>query len=135
MRLDAGKPDMRKPIKFALYECDIPFDTVTANSLDEFKDLHFHDFDIKRYPIVKWAEVVVKEKGIYGAVFNASNEVTVKAFLNHEIPFLAIEEIVDKLMKEHKNISNPTFEKIAESDKKTRKNALILVKERRESND
>ena len=85
--------------------------------------------------MVKWAEVVVKEKGTYGAVFNASNEVAVRAFLNHEIPFLAIEEIVDKLMKGHKNISNPTFEKIAEIDKKTRKNALILVKERRESND
>ncbi len=128
-RLDIGKPDMRNPIKFALYECKIPFQTYVSDGLDSFKDYHFHEFTFARYPIVKLAEKVIKEKGTYGTVFNASNEVAVHAFLNHEIPFLAIEEIVNKLMNEHKNVKHPTYEKIVEIDQKTRKNAMNLVKE------
>lgn len=129
LRLDVSKPDMRNPIKLALYEFMTSFDTRVANSLDDFKELHFHEFDIKRYPLVGYAEKVINEKGTYGAVFNAANEVAVHAFLNHEIPFLEIENIVMKLMDEHKNIKHPNYEIIAEIDQKTRKNATNLIKE------
>ena len=57
-RLDIGKPDMRNPIKLALYEFKIPFETTVSDGLDAFKQWHFHDFDIKRYPIVSMAELV-----------------------------------------------------------------------------
>lgn len=128
-RLDVGKPDMRNPIKLALYEFRIPFETCVSEGLDEFSDLHFREFDPSRYPIVSLAGKVINEKGTYGTVFNASNEVAVHAFLDHQIPFLGIEEIVQKLMDEHKNIKHPTYEKIVEIDQKTRKNAMNLVKE------
>ncbi len=127
MRLDMSKPDMRNPIKLALYEFQTPFKTIVAESLDSFKDLHFHDFKMERYPIVKYAEKVINEKGTYGAVFNAANEVAVHAFLNHEIAFLTIERIVDELMDSHINIKNPSYQKIAEIDAKTRQNAAELV--------
>ena len=127
MRLDMSKPDMRNPIKLALYEFQTPFKTIVAESLDSFKDLHFHDFKMERYPIVKYAEKVINEKGTYGAVFNAANEVAVHAFLNHEIAFLTIERIVGELMDSHINIKNPSYQKIAEIDAKTRQNAAELV--------
>ena len=129
LRLDISKPDMRNPIKLALYEFMTAFETRVSDSLDKFNKWHFHDFDSKRYPIVSLAEKVINEKGTYGAVFNAANEVAVYAFLNHEIPFLMIEEIVERLMKEHKNIKHPNYEKIAEIDQKTRKNATNLINE------
>ncbi len=128
-RLDIGKPDMRNPIKLALYEFKIPFETVTSDGLDSFKDLHFHDFKMERYPIVSMAGTVINKKGSYGAVFNASNEVAVNAFLKHEIPFLEIENIINQLMKEHRYIKHPDYEKIARIDKKTRKKAMKMVKE------
>lgn len=127
MRLDMNKPDMRNPIKLALYEFQTPFKTIVAESLDSFKDLHFHDFKMERYPIVKYAEKVINEKGTYGAAFNAANEVAVHAFLNHEIAFLTIERIVGELMDSHINIKNPSYQKIAEIDAKTRQNAAELV--------
>ena len=128
MRLDVSKPDMRNPIKLALYEFNIPFVTKTATSLEQFKDYHFHQFDINRYPMVKYAETVIKNKGTYGAVFNASNEVAVHAFLNDKISFLTIESIIKKCMDEHINIINPTFEQICEIDAKTWQKASNLVK-------
>lgn len=129
LRLDIGKPDMRKPIKLALYEFLSSFETKTANSLDKFNKWHFHDFNSKRYPIVSLAEKVIKEKGTYGAVFNASNEVAVYAFLNKEIPFLMIEDIVTKAMNEHKNIRHPNYEEIAKIDAKTRLFARKMIED------
>ena len=128
LRLDISKPDMRNPIKLALYEFMTDFKTVTAKSLDQFKDLHFHEFTFARYPIVKLAKYVIEQKGTYGAVFNASNEVAVNAFLKDEIPFLAIEDIVTTLMKKHTNIVHPSYEQIREIDLKTRENANEMIK-------
>ncbi len=128
LRLDISKPDMRNPIKLALYEFMTDFKTVTAKSLDQFKDLHFHDFTFARYPIVKLAKYVIEQKGTYGAVFNASNEVAVNAFLKDEIPFLAIEDIVTTLMKKHTNVVHPSYEQIREIDLKTRENANEMIK-------
>ena len=128
LRLDISKPDMRNPIKLALYEFLTDFKTVTSNSLDQFKDLHFHDFTFERYPIVKLAKYVIEKKGTYGAVFNASNEVAVNAFLKDQIPFLAIEEIVTTLMKKHHNIVHPSYEQIAKIDAETRQKASEMIK-------
>lgn len=128
LRADVSKPDMRNPIKLALYEFVTDFKTVKVNSLEQFKDLHFHEFTFARYPIVELAKYVVNKKGTYGAVFNASNEVAVHAFLNKEIPFLAIEEIVSSLMKKHVIIVHPSYEQIAEIDAKTRQNAAEMVR-------
>ncbi len=128
LRLDISKPDMRNPIKLALYEFMTDFKTVTAKSLDQFKDLHFHEFTFARYPIVKLAKYVIEQKGTYGAVFNASNEVAVNAFLKDEIPFLAIEDIVTTLMKKHTNVVHPSYEQIREIDLKTRENANEMIK-------
>lgn len=127
LRLDEGNPDMRKPIKLALYEFLTPFETVTAKTLEQFNKYHFRDFDSNRYPIVSYAKTVIEQKGTYGAVFNAANEVAVHAFLDHKIPFLAIEEIISKLMDEHKNTKHPDYALIKEIDAKTRQNASILV--------
>ena len=131
LRLDISKPDMRNPIELALYEFNTAFKTYTANSLERFKKYHFHDFDINRYPVIKWAEKVINEKGTYGAVFNAANEVAVHAFLNHEIGFLDIENIIEELMLEHKNIKHSNYDQIYKIDVKTRQKAMELIKNRR----
>ena len=85
------------------------------------------DFDIIRYPVVKYAEKVIKNKGGYGAVFNASNEVAVNYFLKGKIKFLDIEKIIRILMKNHENILNPTYEQLYKVDKITREQTLNLI--------
>ena len=133
LRLDVSKPDMRNPIKLALYEFNINFETKTARSLEQFDKWHFHEFNPGRYPIVSLAKKVIEEKGVYGAIFNASNEVAVHAFLNHEIPFLMIEEIVFKAMDYFKNIKHPNYEEIAEIDSKTRQFSTKYIENWRKS--
>ena len=128
-RGEVNKPDMRNPIKFALYQGSIPFDTKVFNDLSDLKGLHFHDFDINRYPLVRYADVVISNRGTYGAIINASNEVAVNAFLNHEIPFLMIDEIIAKAVESMPKIANPSLDDLLMVDKKTREFSRELVKE------
>ena len=130
-RLDHGKPDMRIPIKWALYEGLTDFKTILVNDYQVYDKYHFHQFDINRYPVVKWADVVMKEKGTYGAVLNAANEVAVRAFLKDEIPFLMIETIIDHFMDTHKNIVHPSYDTIELIDYAIRQQVKEYIKERR----
>ena len=128
-RAEVSKPDMRNPIKFALYLGEIPFKTYTSDDYHKFGPYHFQDFDIKRYPIVRYAKKVIDEKGTYGAVFNASNEEAVYEFLKGNIPFLAIEKIISKLMDKHLNQTHPTLTELIKVDKETRAEVHRLIKE------
>ena len=130
-RAEISKPDMRNPIKFALYLGEIPFKTYTSDDYHKFGPYHFHDFDIRRYPIVRYASKVINEKGTYGAVFNAANEEAVYEFLKGNIPFLAIEEIISKLMDTHVNKLHPTLNDLIKVDHETRKAVHELIKEGR----
>ena len=126
-RGEINKPDMRNPIKFALYQGSIPFNTQVFTSLSDLKGLHFHEFDINRYPIVRFADLVISKGGTYGAIINASNEVAVNAFLKHQIPFLAIDEIIAKSVKEMRKIDNPSLDDLLAVDYETRFYASYLV--------
>lgn len=131
-RGEISKPDMRNPIKFALYQGNIPFETSYFSSLDDLKGFHFHQFDIARYPVIKYAEVVLSKKGNMGAIFNRANEVAVHAYLKDEIKFLDIERVIDLAMSHIRYIKHPTIEKIIRTDKLTNKYCVNLVKQIKE---
>lgn len=128
-RLDAGKPDMRVPIKYALYQGLTPYRTIVTKDLDSIKGTEFGVFDKKRYPVIKHAKTVINEKGTYGTVLNAANEVAVNAFLNHQIRFTMIEKIINMMMKMHQSIVHPTYADIVRVDKETRETVNYLIKE------
>ena len=119
-RADVGKPDMRKPIKYALYQGLTDYQTVVTDNLDSIKNTRFGEFDIKRFPIVNIAKRVMQEKGTLGAIFNAANEEAVRAFLNHEIPFLAIEGLINACLDKQPSIKNPNYEDLKSADNKAR---------------
>ncbi len=127
-RADVNKPDMRNPIKHALYEGKNEYKTNVANDYHDFGNYHFHKFDISRYPMVGFADKVICLGGSIGAVYNAANEVAVYAFLNHEIPFLAIETIIEKCVSSHKLIKDINYDILAKIDAETRQFARNLVK-------
>jgi len=51
--------------------------------------------------------------------FNAANELAVSQFLNREIKYLEITEIIEDCMKAHKTIANPTVEQILDTEQET----------------
>ena len=126
-RLDVSKPDMKTAIEYALFEKQIDYLTYIAYNLNQVGDYRFHTFDMKRYPLVNWASVVIKHQGTYGTVLNACNEVAVNSFLNDEISFLEIELVVNEMMSIHINTKNPTLQHIVEVDKLVRLETLDYI--------
>ena len=119
-RLDAGKPDMRVPIKYALYQGLIPYQTIVTDDLDKIENTTFARFDIRRFPIVSIAERVINEKGTLGAIFNAANEEAVKAFLDGKLPFLGIERMINRALKNIENKLHPDYLTLKQVDQETR---------------
>ena len=52
-------------------------------------------------------------------MFNAANELAVRQFLNRQITFLEITEIIEDCIRAHKVIEHPTLEQILETEAAT----------------
>ena len=60
-----------------------------------------------------------KTGGSMPTVFNAANELAVSKFLNRQIRYLEIPEIIEYCMSNHKNITCPTVEEILQTEEDT----------------
>lgn len=128
LRMEISKPNMKNPIKYALFERNLIYETTVVDDLSKLHNLHFKKFDYHRFPIVKWAKKVIEEKGTYGCCLNAANEEIVNAFLNGEVKFVQIEPIINKLMREHITINNPSINDMIVVHVQTQKRVRELVK-------
>ena len=94
-----GLPDMRVPIAYCLgwperLPLKIPrLDPVALNAL------HFEAIDEQRFPCLPLSLKVAKQGGGAPAVLNGANEKVVAAFLNEEIRFVDIANILASVMQ------------------------------------
>lgn len=116
---ELGTPDMKLPIQYALYYPErrfLPGDRVDFWTLGK---LEFEKPDTDTFYGLELAYEAGRKGGSLPTVFNAANELAVSQFLNREIKYLEITEIIEDCMKAHKNIKNPTLEQILETEAAT----------------
>ncbi|MBF0390074.1 MAG: 1-deoxy-D-xylulose-5-phosphate reductoisomerase [Desulfamplus sp.] len=124
-----GMPDMKSAISYALSypeRLDIKVDFPDFVSLG---NLEFYKPDREKFPSLDFALKACNQGGTLPAVMNAANEVAVNAFLNHQINFISIFKIIEKIMHIHENIVNYTLDDVIDADKWARKRADFLIKE------
>lgn len=121
--VDYGKPDMHKPIEWAMREGKVDYEILKIKSLDELKDCHFHDYDPKRYPCTELAKKAMVSGASKMIALNAANEVAVNRFLKDEIKFTDIASIVKKVVDATPIIYKPSLSQIKKIDKMSRKAA------------
>ncbi|MDQ3261364.1 MAG: 1-deoxy-D-xylulose-5-phosphate reductoisomerase [Pseudomonadota bacterium] len=90
-----SNPDMRTPIAFGLGYPDRIEAGVAELDLAKIGALHFESLDRARFPCVELAYRAIEFGGTATAVLNAANEVAVESFLNEELPFSAIYDVID----------------------------------------
>ena len=130
-RAEISKPDMHNPIRYAMHERNEIITLATAHRIDDLGPFTNHRFSLRRYPLVRYAKMVIENKGIYGCVLNASNEVCVNAFLKDEISFLDIEKVIDIIMSDIVNIENIDYEVLKRVDYETRLKTEDLIRKLR----
>ncbi len=116
---ELGTPDMKLPIQYALYYPErryLPGERLDFWSLGK---IDFEKPDMDTFYGLKMAYEAGRIGGSLPTVFNAANELAVKKFLNREIKYLEIMELIEDCMKAHKNIENPTLEEILATEAAT----------------
>ena len=129
-----GTPDMRTPIAYALAWPNRVATPAPSLDLGQIATLTFETPDEKQFPSIRLACDALKSGDAAPIVLNAANEIAVHHFLNYNVPFLAISEIVEETLNRHtfkdpKSIFDVTF-----IDFETRKITENLVRSIRSAN-
>lgn len=122
-------PNMKQPIIYALgYPNRLDFSESSLN-FNEMINLSFQSVDYERFKGLALAFKAGRLGHSYPCVLNASKEVATQAFLNNEIEFLAIVELVQKALESHKLVNNPSIVDLINVDKATRLYVKSIMKE------
>ncbi len=117
-------PDMRLPISYALTYPDRKFCRTEEIDFYKLGSINFAEPDIETFPCLGFAFEALEKGGTLPTVMNAADEIAVEKFLNREICYGKIPEIIEKVMSKHTNVKNPTLSDILEADKWAREIAL-----------
>ncbi len=111
-----GTPDMKLPIQYALYYPERRF--LPGERLDfwSLKEIVFEKPDMVNFPGLSLAYQAGRRGGTLPTVFNAANERAVEKFLNREISYLSITDMIEGAMNGHTVKENPTVEEILEAE-------------------
>jgi 1-deoxy-D-xylulose-5-phosphate reductoisomerase len=96
-----GNPDMRTPIAHAMAWPERHGSGVASLDLFEIARLDFEEPDTQRFPCLRLAFDAVAAAGVAPAVLNAANEVAVDAFLNNQLAFVRIPEIIEMVLMQN----------------------------------
>ena len=107
-----GSPDMRLPIQYALYYPERRELNTERLDFYELSGITFEKPDMETFRGLKLAYEAADRGGNIPTAFNAANEVAVARFLDRQIRYLDIPDIIEYAMKEVDYIENPTVEEI-----------------------
>lgn len=124
-----GNPDMRTPIAHALAWPERIESGVASLDLIATARLDFSAPDYQRFPCLALAETAAKTAGTAPAILNAANEVAVEAFLNRQLGFNQIAEVIAGVM-EKSSITEPSdLSHVQFADQQARQMAGQLVRQ------
>ncbi|WEX77155.1 1-deoxy-D-xylulose-5-phosphate reductoisomerase [Sinorhizobium numidicum] len=123
-----GCPDMRTAIGYALSypkRCALPIERLDFAKLAR---LDFEAPDETRFPALRLARRAMEAGGVQGAVLNGAKETALEAFIKGRIGFLAMAEIVEKVMDKLSNLpAAATMDDVFAADEKARQTAAGLI--------
>ncbi len=122
-----GTPDMKLPIQYALYYPARRTLSGAGLNFFELGKLTFEEPDFETFKGLKLAYEVAGEGGSLPAVYNAANEIAVAKFLNREIPYLYIADLIEAAVKNHKKIENPSVSEILDIEAETYDYIELLI--------
>ena len=114
-----GTPDMKLPIQYALYYPERRF--LAGDRLDFAKlaQITFEAPDFENFHGLSLAYKAGRRGGTLPTVFNAANERAVQKFLDREIGYLTITDMIVAAMEHHTVKENPTVEEILAAEQET----------------
>lgn len=122
-----GNPDMRTPIAYGLGWPERIDAGVKHLDLFDIARLDFEQPDHDNFPCLGLAAEAFNLGGTAMAVLNAANEIAVEAFLREQIGFLAIPDLIEKVLNKHQVQAADSMEHIFEADRWAREQTGALI--------
>lgn len=120
MKAQMGLPDMKLPIQYALtYPKRLQTDFPRFDFLN-YPSLTFEAPDRKTFRNLDLAFEAMRQGGNMPCILNAANEIAVEAFLNRQIGFLEMSDLVQYCMETVAFVAKPTYETYVNTDRETR---------------
>lgn len=124
-----GCPDMRTAIGYALSypeRCRLPVERLDFARLAR---LDFEAPDEVRFPALRLARRAMEEGGVQGAVLNGAKETALEAFIKGRIGFLAMAEIVERVMDALAGLpAAANMDAVFAADEKARRAAAEMIR-------
>ena len=122
-----GITDMRHAIQYALtyperYDSELP-----ALDLARLSSLHFEEPDLERFPCISLAYRALRTGGTLPAAMNAANEEAVQAFIDEQVSFADIPQIIKTVMDEHRTSDVKDLAGVVDADRSARVLAQLVI--------
>ncbi len=127
IKAQLGLPDMRIPIQFALSFPDRLKSDFERFDFMNYPQLTFEQPDLKTFQNLQLAYDALAKGGNSPCVLNAANEIAVAAFLNKEVGFLEMSDLIGETLAKAEFIAQPNLEDYVETDKRARKITKELI--------
>jgi 1-deoxy-D-xylulose-5-phosphate reductoisomerase len=119
--------DMCFPIQYALTWPERVPNTLPPLDFGKLRTLQFETPRYDDFPALSLARRAGETAGTLPAVLNASNEVAVAAFLDRQVRFPRIWQIVEEVMSRHTSIAHPDLDAILRADQWARAEATAAI--------
>jgi len=124
-----GNPDMRSVISYAMAYPNRISAGVAPLDLANNSPLEFYTPDLDKFACLRLAFDALKQGGNAMGTINAANEIAVDAFLNHQIKFLDIPNIIEKTLSQTQHTTLCDLDAIIANDQSAREIATQIVKQ------
>ena len=120
--------DMCFPIQYAVTWPERVANTLPPLDFGKLRTLQFETPRYDDFPALNLARRAGETGGTLPAVMNASNEMAVAAFLDRQVRFPDIWQIVEEVMNRHTSVAHPDLDAILQADQWARAEAARFVK-------
>lgn len=127
IKAQLGLPDMKLPIQYALGYPNRIANNFSRFSFIDYPSLSFEQADITTFRNLALAFEALQSGGNMPCVINAANEIVVAEFLNNQLGFLQMSDVIEKCMTKIAFVKEPSLEDYLQTDQETRIYAQELV--------
>ena len=128
MKVQMGLPDMKLPIQYALGYPQRLATTFPRFSFAEYPNLSFEQPDLATFRNLQLAYDALAAGGSAPCVLNAANEIAVAAFLEGEVGFLEMSDVVEHALNAVEHVAQPDIEALFGLDALAREAARDRVR-------
>ena len=127
LKAQMGLPDMKLPILYALCYPQRRKAGFPRFSFVDYPQLTFEQADKETFRNLQFAFDALKKGGNMPCILNAANEIAVAAYLNDQVGFLEMSDLINDCMAKGTFIGTPTLQDYRDSDAEIRRLATEMI--------